>query len=129
MLGEAGAIDCRGALSILLVEDDAMLLRTISTFLRGKGHCVVEAESGVRAVDVLAAGAEVDFVLSDIEMPGGVDGIRLARWIHAHRPGLPVVLTTGRPLDRTAAEGLDVLAKPYKLAEVLALMTARASRS
>ncbi len=38
---------------------------------------------------LLAAGTAIDFVLSDIEMPGGVDGVGLARWITAHRPGLP----------------------------------------
>lgn len=112
------------SMSILLVDDDNSLLTTISTYLRLKGHCVFEAETGMKAVEVLAAGTAIDFVLSDIEMPGGVDGVGLARWITAHRPGLPIVLTTGRPLDTRAVDGLEVLLKPYRLAEVLAMMSA-----
>ncbi|MEN3951837.1 response regulator [Iodidimonas sp. SYSU 1G8] len=110
-------------MSILLVDDDNSLLTTISTYLRLKGHSVFEAETGAKAVEVLEAGTEIDFVLSDIEMPGGVDGVGLAHWITAHRPGLPIVLTTGRPLDMRAIDGLEVLLKPYRLAEVLAMMS------
>ena len=68
-------------------------------------------------LDAISAGRRVDIVFSDVMMPGGMNGVDLAREIRRRRPDLPVVLTTGYvEAARTAVtEGLAVLVKPYPL--------------
>jgi CheY-like chemotaxis protein len=68
-----------------------------------------------RAVDALGREGDVtDVVLSDIAMPGAMDGVALGGWIRANRPGIGVVLMTGyaERLGRAAEQGLVVLPKP-----------------
>lgn len=95
-----------------------MLARwALSAHLRACGHDVVEAESGEDAVAILGRDHHIGFIFSDVQLPGSVDGIGLARWAHDHRPGVPILLTSGhREAVETAGRlaGCDPpLAKPY----------------
>ncbi len=105
---------------ILLVEDERSLLTALAAFLRRKGVVVLEAETGEAALDVLMDNGQVDLVLSDIEMPGGISGVDLVHWIKINRPSLPVVLTSGR--QRTELPGVSFLPKPYRLGELLPII-------
>ena len=105
---------------ILLVEDEPALLSTLATFLRLKGIEAIETESGEAAIEVLESGQRVDLVLSDIEMPGLINGVDLAQWIRANRPTLPVVLTSGR--QSADLPGVPFLAKPYRLSQLLPII-------
>jgi DNA-binding NtrC family response regulator len=105
---------------ILLVEDEASLLSSLGAFLRLKGIEVLEAESGEQAIALLRQGRRVDLVLSDVEMPGGVSGVDLVKWIKVNRPSLPVVLTSGR--QRTELPNVPFLAKPYRLSQLLPII-------
>ena len=70
-------------------------------------------------------------VLSDIRMPGGTDGIALARQLRERHPGLPVLLMTGytAELEEAGAAGLEVLAKPVPLQQMLDAISAALARS
>lgn len=105
---------------ILLVEDERSLLTALASFLRRKGITVVEAETGDEALQFLMENRRVDLVLSDIEMPGGINGVDLAQWIKVNRPALPVVLTSGR--QSTALPGVAFLPKPFSLGELLPII-------
>jgi two-component system, response regulator PdtaR len=105
---------------VLLVEDERSLLTALAAFLRLKGVAVVEAESGDQALELLQGGERVDLVLSDVEMPGSVNGMDLAKWIRINRPALPVVLTSGRQVPDI--EDVSFLAKPYRLGELLPII-------
>jgi len=109
---EAGSLDA----SILLVEDNADVGNTTRDLLVVAGCRVEVATTGMAARELLAAAQEgrFDLVLTDIVMPGQLNGVELARWIIRERPGLPVVLATGysSQLSAAAKHGLTVLQKP-----------------
>ncbi len=110
------------ARSVLLVDDDAALLRTYARLIRRGGHTVQVAGNGREALEQLRTGT-FDMMLTDIDMPV-LDGISLLREVRALDPDLPVVLITGNPTVRTAVAAVDhgavrYLVKPVDWAELL----------
>ena len=101
---------------VLLVEDDDKVRDVVRKQLSALGCAVLEAESGHEAADMVENIPAIALVLSDIVMPGGMDGRALARFVRRFRPELPVVLMSGYA-DK-AATGLEdsdlpVLGKPF----------------
>lgn len=115
--------------SVLLVEDDDEVAALVAEMLAQLGYEVVRVASARAALGALANGRTVDVVVSDIMMPGGMNGVDLARELRRRRAELPVLLTSGyaEAAKRAAdAEGVRILPKPYLLAELAAaLQTAR----
>jgi CheY-like chemotaxis protein len=103
---------------IMVVEDVVLVRLLVADTLRTRGFEVIEAADGSDAVKVLEARLPVQIILSDIHMPGAeMNGIDLARWVQAHRPGLPVVLGSGvytelADADASLCRG-PLLLKPY----------------
>jgi signal transduction histidine kinase/CheY-like chemotaxis protein len=111
-----GAAGC-----VLLVEDDDEVAKLVGEMLYQLGYEVTRAASAAAALGALANGRHVDLVFSDIMMPGGMNGVDLAREIRSRRRGLPVLLTSGyaEAARRDAdAEGVRILPKPYRLDEL-----------
>src|SRR5205085_7794869 len=81
-------------LSVLLVDDDLLVLDNIAAMLDDLGHAVVEARSGEEAIALLRRTPKVDLVVTDYAMPG-MNGLQLAEAVAAEYPGIPVVLCTG----------------------------------
>src|SRR4051794_25777084 len=78
---------------VLLVENEVLIRLAISEYLRECGYRVIEAVSADEAILVLGQeDLAVDLVLSDVAMPGSMDGFGLARWIRKHRNDVDVVL-------------------------------------
>src|SRR6185437_3443856 len=103
---------------ILLVEDNAALRRASARQLSALGYRIQEAENAVQALDFIAKGESLDLLFTDVVMPGGMDGVELARRAMAMRPGLPVLLASGFPDARSSGGGIPLpnmplLAKPY----------------
>ena len=109
--------------AVLVVEDVVLVRLLVADFLRGRGFHIIEVSNADEAVRVLESDFPVDIVLSDIHMPGAsMDGLGLARWIHAHRPDLKVILASGYvsesdPADAAYHEGA-ILKKPFNNAEL-----------
>jgi CheY-like chemotaxis protein len=77
--------------TILLVEDQPLIRMDIASELRERGFVVVEAARAMEAVELLAAGGlPVALLLTDVQMPGEMDGLDLVRWTRQHRPELVV---------------------------------------
>lgn len=100
-----------------------MLIRfALSDCLAERGLRVFEAASATEAIDVLEHESEIELVFTDIRMPGPINGIDLANWVHAHRPGLPVVLTSGDARKAELAAKISpeepFIAKPYDVETV-----------
>ena len=117
---------------ILLVEDNEDVGATTELMLRSAGLDPVRMLSADDALRYLANTVDLpDVVLSDIAMPGSMNGIDFAFLLMRRHPGLPVLLTTGysEQLDKAVAGGLRVLPKPVApedmLAELQALLEAR----
>jgi CheY-like chemotaxis protein len=109
--------------TVLVVDDDLMVREPIADYLREVGYQVLEAGDAQEAIDLVDHADHVDLVFSDVRMPGDLDGIGLARWVHTHRPDLPVLLTTGYYPGGWLHSGLGqevrVLQKPYTQSQVL----------
>jgi two-component system NtrC family sensor kinase len=107
---------------LLLVEDNDEVAQTTMQMLESSGLTVVRAESADTALAYLAKeGSVVDLVLSDIAMPGALNGIGLALTLRRLYPKLPVLLHTGYAdqLGEATAKGLRVLQKPVPPAVLL----------
>ena len=113
----------RGAGRVLFVEDDPLVREAVLRGLEDSGFDVVVAASGDQAMAMLDGGLETDVVFSDIVMPGKVSGIDLAGTLRERRPRLPVVLATGYTDQRVAVPGVQVLAKPYEIGQLVELLT------
>lgn len=103
---------------MLLVEDDDEVAALVGEMARGLGYAVTRAASGEAALGALANARRIDIVFSDVMMPGGMNGIELARELRRRRPHLPVLLTSGYAAGVQAqaeAEGVEILPKPYGL--------------
>ncbi|MDQ2104876.1 PAS domain-containing protein [Azospirillum isscasi] len=103
---------------VLVVEDDPIVAMTVSTALEDAGFAVLSAATAEEALPFLS-GDGVDVLLSDVVMPGGMSGIDLAREARERRPGLPVILATGYSEDIARATGIPVLAKPYRIDDLV----------
>ena len=107
--------------TVLLVDDDEEVAALVGEMLEHLGYRVTHAASATEALGVLAKVHKVDLVFSDVMMPGGMNGVELAREIRTRALGIPVLLTSGyaqAALKSAAAEGVHVLAKPYRLEEL-----------
>ena len=99
---------------VLLVEDNAAVADVTSQLLQRLGCSVVVAANGASALERLEHDGRFDLLLSDIVMPGPIDGLDLARRIRRRYPDLPVVLTTGSSQEPDElTPGVQLLAKPY----------------
>jgi CheY-like chemotaxis protein len=111
---------------ILVVEDEVLLRYVLAEWLRGEGHEVVEAVSGDEAATVLSSIMTVDLVITDVQMPGSLNGLQLARNIRAAFPSLPVIVVSGQPRPATFDEvgAAAFFLKPYDFDELTARVTA-----
>jgi len=103
--------------TILFVEDDLVTRLDMAEYLRQAGYTVAEAVNAAEAVEALNSKLAIDLVVTDMRMPGDMDGFALAEWIRANRPGVAVIVASGDELASERAEALGAfgafLAKPY----------------
>ena len=99
---------------ILVVEDEVLIRMMLADELRGRGFDVVEAQNADEALTLLQSPVPVGLVLTDVQLPGAMDGIGLARLLRAARPELKIVIASG---NIPWAPGADIahafFRKPY----------------
>jgi signal transduction histidine kinase/CheY-like chemotaxis protein len=117
----ASTAPIRGGGMVLLVEDDDEVAATAMTVLSMIGYRSQHVRNAGTALALLLGGERFDLMLSDIVMPGGMNGLELARRVRQHFPWLPILLSTG--FARAAAEvhqaGFELITKPYNAASLL----------
>ena len=118
--------------TILLVDDEPLLLMSMAADLQDAGFAVIEAANADQALAALNTIPSISLVCTDVRMPGSMDGIGLARRVRAERPELPVLLVSGEITGRHEPNIADArLIKPIDAAELLntvrRLLAARAS--
>ena len=103
--------------TILVIEDEPLLLEHVVDVLSEVGYRVLPASNTAEALHYLTdSTCQMDLMFADIRIPGGINGLALAREAQHWRPGLPVILTTGfalELLDNPAHHAFDILLKPY----------------
>ena len=117
---------------LLLVEDDAMIGRTMMNALRAEGYAIDWNRDGDAALAALA-GTDYDLMLLDLGLPRR-DGLTVLRGMRGGRRGLPVLIITARDAIEDRVAGLDAgaddyLVKPFDLDELLARIRALLRRS
>jgi PAS domain S-box-containing protein len=103
-------------LSVLAVDDDALVLMNTSAMLEDLGHTVFEAKSGAEALRILRA-TEVDLVITDQAMPH-MTGAQLAVAIKSEWPRIPVIIATGYAEMPPDAANLPRISKPFRQADI-----------
>ena len=108
---------------VMIVEDEFLIRLTLCEVLTDEGYEVTQAESGDEALQLLESGMQVSVLLTDIQLPGKLDGRALVQRIRQARPGLPVIFMTGRPEamgDQFTGAHEMYVAKPYLPSEICA---------
>lgn len=106
---------------VLLVEDEPAVRLVMADVLADNGYEVLEADTGEKALRQIRSAARIDLLLSDVGLPGGMNGRQLADAARDYRPDLKVLFVTG--YDEQAAlgsgqmsEGMAILTKPFNIA-------------
>jgi len=108
----------------LLVEDEAAVRQVVRRYLLELGYAVIEAENGAEALQILDQTNGFALVLSDIVMPGDVDGRVVAAHALARHPLARVALMSGYAPDLLAQGEVPILAKPFTRAQLGAWLEA-----
>jgi CheY-like chemotaxis protein len=108
------------ATTVLVVEDEGLLRLDAAESLRDAGFEVLEASDAREALATMELRDDIGVVFTDIDMPGGIDGLELARRVRRARPLTRLILTSGsaRPDPRQFPEDGAFLSKPYSAAVV-----------
>jgi len=110
---EAGAV-------VLLVEDEPAVRIVIVEVLSDLGYTVLEAHSGQSAMRFVQSHARIDLLLTDVGLPGGMNGRQLADAAREHRPGLKVLFLTGYAASAAVGngrmeQGMEIMTKSFAL--------------
>jgi nitrogen-specific signal transduction histidine kinase/CheY-like chemotaxis protein len=108
---------------ILLVDDEADLLNIGSAYLNKLGYQTLQARNIAQAVRLLAEHPDIDILLTDILMPGGMNGVDFAQYVQSLHPTITILYTSGLPADALAERRLPIaghilLNKPYRLSDL-----------
>lgn len=114
---------------VLLVEDEAIIRMILADELEDAGFAVVEADGADAAIAVFAGRRDIGAVVTDVSMPGSMDGLGLARWMREHAPTVPIIITSGfvaiHDLAAINPAIVRVVAKPYSCRDVADWVAAR----
>jgi signal transduction histidine kinase/CheY-like chemotaxis protein len=108
-----------GSEKILLVEDDDMVRAHVSNQLRSLGYEIVSVANGLEAIKALKMTSDFDLLFTDVVMPGGINGPKLAKMAADLHPNLPVLFTSGYTENAIVHHGrldagANLLSKPYQ---------------
>ena len=105
----------------LVVDDEPLILMDTADIVASAGYHVIEARSADEAFELLANYRSVKLLMTDVQMPGKMDGLALARYVSEHWPEVHVVVASGAvtPKDDELPHGARFLGKPLNQALVL----------
>ena len=111
----------------LVVDDEADLLEVALAYLAEMGFRAYEAIDGASALEVIAQHGEIDLMVTDVVMPGGMNGVQLVQKALVLRPDLKIVYSSGFPAEALAEKSMllvdaPLLRKPYQRAEFNAII-------
>ncbi|MBU6456530.1 MAG: response regulator [Bradyrhizobium sp.] len=109
---------------VLVVEDEMLLRIDAAEMIKAAGFEVVEAANADEAIEVLEARRDITVVFTDIQMPGSMDGLKLARAVRGRWPPIKIIATSGRlnVREMDLPEGGRFLPKPYSHANVARML-------
>ncbi len=109
---------------VLVVEDEALVRFNTVLHLEDEGFLVSEAATADQAIAILERDPSIHLVFTDIDMPGSMDGLKLAAYVRGKWPPIHIIVTSGKrtePLDGLPA-GSKFIPKPYELSSLVAMI-------
>jgi signal transduction histidine kinase/ActR/RegA family two-component response regulator len=110
--------------TILVVDDDDLVRKTVTTQMNSLGYSTIEASGPAQALEIVAGTESFDLLFSDIVMPGPIDGVELAHLAHEQRPDLKIMLSSGFPdlksgrCSEYPEVPWQILKKPYRRSDL-----------
>jgi CheY-like chemotaxis protein len=115
-------------MKVLVVEDEPIIRLGIASSIEDAGYAVIEAANADEAISRLVADIEVRVVVTDVDMPGSMDGIRLAHYIRNRWPPVQLLVISGKVgvAAGELPEGVRFMSKPYQEPQLLSMIAALA---
>jgi CheY-like chemotaxis protein len=110
--------------TVLVVDDEPLVLLNAAEMVEQAGWIALESSNSAEAVAVLTRHPRVDLLFTDINMPGEMNGLELAAWVHEHHPHVHLVITSGKGFlaDYVMPERGTFVPKPYTYQQLLAVL-------
>ena len=121
------SLDAKLVGTVLVVDDEEDLLEVALAYLAEMGFTALDAKDGASALEVIAQHGEIDLMITDIIMPGGMNGVELVQRALALHPNLRIIYSSGFPAEALAERSMPLvdgplLRKPYQRAEFSAIV-------
>lgn len=115
---------------VLVAEDELLLRMSAADLLEREGYEVLEAGNATEALDILESRDDVRILFTDIQMPGGLDGLELARLVHERWPEVLLLVTSGgmTVADDEIPDDGRFIQKPYASDDLLTKLNEIADR-
>ena len=106
--------------TVLVVDDEPTVRMLVTDALQELGYVAIEAAEGASALQVLQSNARVDLLVTDVGLPGGMNGRQVADAARLRRPGLKVLFITGYAEGGVVSQanlepGMEVMTKPFAM--------------
>ncbi len=105
---------------VLVVEDEPLIRMDLVSMIEDAGFEVIEASNADEAISILETRLDIDTVFTDVEMPGSMDGLKLAFAVRDRWPPVKIIIASGRirPQAHEMPENVKFLRKPFSQAGV-----------
>ena len=109
---------------VLIVEDEFLLRMDAADMIRQAGFEAIEAANADQAIEILQARTDITVVFTDIQMPGSMDGLKLARAVRGRWPPIKIIATSGRVHvgETDLPKGGRFLPKPYSSLQITGVL-------
>ena len=108
--------------TVLVVDDEPMIRLVIAEDLQDAGFGTVEASDADEAISILEARQDIQFVFTDVNMPGSMDGAKLAAAVRDRWPPVHIIITSGRDEPANMPLHAIFIPKPYTIEKVIAVI-------
>jgi CheY-like chemotaxis protein len=101
--------------AVLIVEDEALVRSGAAKMVEDAGFEVIEAANADEAIRILESNRDIRVVFTDVQMPGSMDGLKLAHAVRNRWPPIKIIVTSGHELltEQELPKGARFFAKPY----------------
>jgi CheY-like chemotaxis protein len=99
--------------TVPVVEDEFLIRQVLQIELEDAGYEVILADSADAAIAILKARADIHLVFTDIDMPGSMDGLKLAACVRDRWPPIHIIITAGKARPREIPANALFIPKPY----------------
>lgn len=111
-------------ITVLVVDDEPIIRMDLADLVRDSGYIVLEAANADEAITLLEAHGAIRILVTDIEMPGSMNGLKLASAVRKRWPPVAIIVTSGRilPANAELPSATSFLGKPYSCATMTAAL-------